>query len=703
MTSRPTKQRLSIRRLRVGFLIALVVGLALFTGVMLALVTNLSERFGPEVRADLEWRALRGAQELARATDVGLAVDDEALVTQGFGVHAESPDVQAIVAIDVEGKVVARHGEIADPGALFAGEPTVLTSTRAYLSSWAPAEIEGVVVGKVAIVVSTRRLYDAQAQLSMVTHSTLIAGGAWLLLGVCAILIFTRVLARRDRQLHHYANNLAQMVVLRTAELDERNGEMRLLLDTVAQALIMIDVQGRMAAERSAVVDGWFGEPAAETTIMAYLEPHAPEFAAWFELALSTLRDGFMPVELCMAQMPGRFAIGGRAFAVSYRTIMDGERLDRILVVIDDVTAQVVRERSEREQRELMGMFQRMTTDRVGVDELMSNVGDLLAVLASPCDVVVERRILHTLKGNCAVFGLELYSELCHTIETELSETLLPLSTVQRCALVDGWATVAGWMSRLRGARRDDIVEVELGELAQVIKRAEQGSSGHEIAALLSQWTLEPVARRFDRLAQHACGLARQLGKGELEVEVRDGGVRLDGRQWSTFWAASVHAVRNAIDHGIEPADERTQHGKPGSGRLTFAAEQAPGAITISISDDGRGIDWEAIRARARTAGISHTTSADLIAALFADGLTTRDEVSDMSGRGIGMAALHHAVLDLGGTIEVTTTQGAGTTLVCRFPVPDPAAPGRPRSKVANTRTYTSKLRVVRDDHERPR
>ncbi len=694
-----TKQRMSIRRLRVLILIALVVGLTSFTGVTLALVGNLSERFGPEVRADLEWRALRGAQELAHATDVGLAMQDPVVVREAFGVHAQSPDVQTIVAVDGENKLVARHGPVVDRAALFAGPPGVLTRTPSYLSSWAPAVIEGVTVGRVAIAVSTRRLDEAQAQLDQVAHITLIAGVAGLLLGVLAVMFFTRTIAARDRQLTHYANNLEQMVVIRTAELDERNREMRLVFDTVAQGFIMIDTFGRMASERSAIVDVWFGEPVADGTIMAYLEHHAPEFAAWFELSLSTLRDGFIPVELCMAQMPKRFAVKGRAYEVSYRTILEDGRLERLLVVIDDVTAQVVRERSEREQRELMGMFQRITSDRDGVDELMSNVGELLTVLASPCDVVVERRILHTLKGNCGLFGLELYSELCHSIETELAETLQPLSAIQRSALLDGWNTVASWMSRLRGATRDDIVEVERAELAQVIKRAEDGVSGPEIAATLARWTLEPVARRFDRLAQHAQSLARRLGKGELVVDVVDGGVRLDGPNWSGFWAAAVHAIRNSIDHGLETGDERTLLGKPATGRLGFVAKYQPGSTTIAFSDDGRGIDWEAVRARALAAGMPCTTHDDLVAALFADGLTTRETVSDTSGRGIGMAALLQAVTDLGGTIEVTTASGAGTTVLCRFPTTDPEVLGvRPRTKAAHTRTYTSKIPVTAAD-----
>lgn len=503
MTQTPTKRTFSIKQLRTILVVALVVGITLFTAVMFGIVGNLSERFGPEVRADLEWRALRGAQELVHSTDIGLAVGDAAMVTEGFGVYAHSPDVEAIQAVDASGKLVAQHGT-APNEMLFVGEPGQVSASELYLSSWAPAMIEGAVIGKVAVVVSTRRLRDAEARLTQVTYITLGAGGVALVLGVFTILLFTRAIEKRNGKLTHYANNLEQMVELRTCELDERNREMRLVLDSVAQGFVMVDAGGRIGPERSAIVDTWFGTPAPDTTFAAFIEPHAPEFAAWFEMTASTLRDGFIPLDLCLAQMPKRFSVEGHAFEVTYRPIMEGDYLDRLLVIISDVTAELVRQRSEREQRELLGLFQRITSDRSGVEELVADVKELLEVLGSPCDVVVERRILHTLKGNCGLFGLEQYSELCHTIETELADSMEGLTETQRRALKDGWVPVASWIERLLGVARDAIVEVDRVELARVIEQARHGASGAQLAATLSQWTLEPVARRLDRLAHHA-------------------------------------------------------------------------------------------------------------------------------------------------------------------------------------------------------
>jgi hypothetical protein len=121
----------SIRRLRTFILVALVAGVSVFTGVMFTLVQSLSERFGPQVQADLEWRALRGAQELSRTADIGLAVSDAAMVTEPFGVYASSSDIQAIVAIDSAGGVVARHGAIASIEPVLAAAGAIEIATAA--------------------------------------------------------------------------------------------------------------------------------------------------------------------------------------------------------------------------------------------------------------------------------------------------------------------------------------------------------------------------------------------------------------------------------------------------------------------------------------------------------------------------------------------------------------------------------------------
>jgi two-component system, chemotaxis family, sensor kinase CheA len=670
---------LSIRRLRTYILIALIAGVAIFTAVMFTLVQSLSERFGPQVAADLEWRALRGAQELSYKADLGLAVSDQSMVQETFGPYATSLDVQAIVALDAHGKVVATHGAFASIDRVLAAKPGTLVSGDGYVASWASASIEGNEVGRIAVVVSTRRLTEAQAVLSRVSDTTLIAGLTGALLGALVILFFTRAVSVRDRQLGDYAKNLEAKVEARTREIDERNRGMRLVLDNVAQGFITIDLDGVMAAERSAIVERWFGEVDPGMTFAAVIRRHAPDVATWFVLGLDSVREAALPLELCLDQMPKRFNVGPKTFAVAYSPILHGETVERILVIVSDITEHIIRERAEREQRELVILFQRISSDRAGFEQFFDEAAGLVGSLASVGERVVEARTLHTLKGNCAIYGFESYAALCHEIETQLDDSGEPLDGPQRRALIDAWQKLVDQMAQLLGERRRDVVEVELPELARVVSRANQGMPAHELAAILTSWSREPISRRFERLAHSATALASRLGKADPEIEISTAGIRLDEQRWSAFWSAMIHAVRNSIDHGFETAERRALAGKSPRPRLAFSAERSAGFLMIDMSDDGGGVDWTLVRERALRAGLEITSQADLERALFADGFSTRDEATETSGRGVGMAALRTAVTALGGTIKVDSSP-QGTTLRFRFPDADALVDARSAS-----------------------
>jgi two-component system, chemotaxis family, sensor kinase CheA len=505
---------------------------------------------------------------------------------------------------------------------------------------------------------------------------------------VVARLADTVIAARHKR---HEAETHKRDLEVSLRKLDEGNRGMRLVLDSVAQGFLTIDLDGVMAGERSAVVDRWFGEPAPGATFDAFIERHAPDLAAWFALGLESIRDGFLPLELCLEQMPRRFSAAGRTFEIAYSPILrDGQMRTsggaapgspgemRILLIVSDVTEHVIRERAEREQREIVTLFQRITSDRAGFDEFLDEAAALVDALAAPTapdDPVHERRMLHTLKGNCAILGFERYAELCHRVEGELAEAGSPdatLTAAQRAALADAWRELTRQVTRLLGEARRNVVEVELPELARIVDKAHQGAASRDLATVLTSWSHEPVVRRFERLGRYATALARRLGKGEIDLVISGDDLRLDAARWAAFWAAAVHAVRNAVDHGFDGPHARAAAGKPERPRLAFAAARAAGQLTLTISDDGGGIDWDLVRARATALGMPADGPADLQAAVFADGFSTRQEVTAVAGRGVGMAALRAAVNALGGSIHLDSRLHHGTTLSCRFPDAEP-------------------------------
>jgi two-component system chemotaxis sensor kinase CheA len=150
------------------------------------------------------------------------------------------------------------------------------------------------------------------------------------------------------------------------------------------------------------------------------------------------------------------------------------------------------------------------------------------------------------------------------------------------------------------------------------------------------------------------------MGKTEPRVEIADGGLFVDEKRAAPLFASLVHLVRNAIDHGLETPAERAASGKQHP-VLTLRASVENGEAVIVIQDDGRGVDWDRVRERARTRGLPASSRDDLAAALFSDEFSTRDEATSISGRGVGLAAVRAEVTRLRGRALIESELGRGT------------------------------------------
>ncbi len=183
-----------------------------------------------------------------------------------------------------------------------------------------------------------------------------------------------------------------------------------------------------------------------------------------------------------------------------------------------------------------------------------------------------------------------------------------------------------------------------------------------------------PLLRVVDTLPRLARELATALDKA-VEVELRGAELELDRAILDRLADPLVHLVRNAVDHGLESADQRLQHGKPATGRILIEARRERDHVRISVTDDGRGIDLDSVRRRAVEAGVIHADlAADLppteIAALvFRPGVSTAAQVSEVSGRGVGMDAVKATIDGLGGRVELDSQPGLGTTTALLVPI----------------------------------
>jgi two-component system chemotaxis sensor kinase CheA len=460
-------------------------------------------------------------------------------------------------------------------------------------------------------------------------------------------------------------------VAERTAALQTRNQAMRLVLDNVEQGLVTIELDGTMSAERSRVFDEWFGSSDTQHSFADRLARGNALTRESLKAGWGQVTDGFLPLDVAMDQMPQQLAMDGRHYSLRYRAIVGQEGLRGALLVVSDVTDHMERLRRDTEQREIISVFERFMRDRVAFAEFFREGETLVNDVVTPvADKSQLLRSLHTLKGNCSIFGVDSVATVAHGLESSLAESGLPLSVEQAAELQSTWKAFAARVLQLSGTDTEPVVEVSYEELRELEASARAREPHPKLAALLARLTCERGSVRLRRVAEQAKSLAERLGKGKLEVEVEASpDVRFQPEHWAQFWSAFVHVVRNALDHGIEPPPMRLAAGKPELAKIKLVAAAEAEVLTIEISDDGRGIDWARVAEKAQSRGLPNQSEQDLVDALFCDGLSTAESVSELSGRGVGMSAVRHAASQLGGTVSVTSTRGVGTCVRFRFPI----------------------------------
>jgi len=181
-----------------------------------------------------------------------------------------------------------------------------------------------------------------------------------------------------------------------------------------------------------------------------------------------------------------------------------------------------------------------------------------------------------------------------------------------------------------------------------------------------------PIGETFARFTRVSRDLCRELGKG-VELVLSGTETELDKYMVDSIADPLLHLVRNAIDHGIEPAGLRRERGKPAAGRLRLNAFHDSGSIVIEVSDDGRGLDRGRILERALERGLigpGHAPSDDEIHRLIMQsGFSTAKTISNISGRGVGMDVVKRNVESLRGSLAIDSVEGQGTTFTMRLPL----------------------------------
>ena len=268
------------------------------------------------------------------------------------------------------------------------------------------------------------------------------------------------------------------------------------------------------------------------------------------------------------------------------------------------------------------------------------------------------------------------------------SQTAKPAAPVKRA--VDKEAPAAEATVRVDTKRLDDIMNM-VGELVLVRNRlvrlglkSNDESMAKAVANLdvvtgdlqasVMKTRMQPIKKVFGRFPRVVRDLARQLKK-EINLELRGEETDLDKNLVEALADPLVHLVRNAVDHGVEMPDEREQNGKARVGTVVLSAEQEGDHILLIIQDDGGGMDADVLRNKAVEKGVMDQDAADRLSEnecynlIFAPGFSTKEQISDVSGRGVGMDVVKTKITQLNGTINIDSEMGKGTSIRIKVPL----------------------------------
>lgn len=440
--------------------------------------------------------------------------------------------------------------------------------------------------------------------------------------------------------------------------IDARSETLALVLNNVAQGLLLVDRDGTIVGDNARALEVWFGKVPTGQRAWPYLFAGDARAAAWMQLGWEMLAEGIMPEALCIAQLPSKVRAGGRLLSIEYRA-MPGH----VLIVVSDTTDAVAAQEREAELLQLAAAFEHAAGDPGGFASFLDEVDQHLVELARPS--ADWRRRLHTLKACFGMFGAARLSRLCHGIEEDSVGREVPDPDVI-ADLARRWAAFTGQLSRTRGGLAGAVVVP--AEAYETLCRAVEGRAAYPvIAELLHGLSLEPASAPLARAAGYAQAIARELGK-DVVVEADGEGIQLPPAGWAGVWATLPHVVRNAVDHGIEPSDVRVASGKSGAGHVRIALSSADGRLELCVADDGGGVDWARVAEKLPLGELP--TYDQLEEALFMDGFSTREEATEWSGRGVGLGAFREAVRAVGGDVQVRSRLGQGTTVTASFRAP---------------------------------
>ncbi len=362
--------------------------------------------------------------------------------------------------------------------------------------------------------------------------------------------------------------------------------------------------------------------------------------------------------------LPTVYKINGLFLSAKYKKLEN----NNMMLVLDDITAELALKEQVAEEQMRLKFVVTVFKEKEDIQGAIKDFKLFLKINLDSSNTQTLYRDIHTFKGIFAQFNFYHTAQALHETESRISET----SGIQKEQTDKLQAAFDKDMATLYDILGYDIfgggekLSVELADL-ELLEQNIDALSPQEIRLRLRQLRYRPFCELLSSYPKFCSALAKRLGKEIEEFRIEGAEFRVDTSVYYPFARSLVHLFRNALDHGIESPDERVENGKSEEGKIRCAATLENGAIIVTVSDDGRGIDTKRLIQKAEKLNIEIPENPLML--VFEDALSTQEGVSQLSGRGVGLGALREEAKKLGGSIEVSSQFRRNTIFKCIIPL----------------------------------
>jgi two-component system, chemotaxis family, sensor kinase CheA len=485
--------------------------------------------------------------------------------------------------------------------------------------------------------------------------------------------------------------------------LNRKNIDMENLMNSVGQGFLTFGRDLIISGEYSNECKRIFGANIENKKLSELLYPDNDVDSDFVDAVLNKIfkETSVKRIALYIPLLPSEIRINNHFINIEYKLIdnKDPEASKSLMVILTDITDRKSLEAKMEEEKSILKMVVKAVTNYDTFTECIEDYKEFCNIKINeilnsdiPSDAAADDvlRNIHTFKGNFSQFDTYNTVSGLHNMENILIDykTQNPEYTIDDLRSLVEKFNMLEWLEKdieiLKDVlgdnffNRNDSITVNKKNISEIEEKMLKLLSHEEYKLLIpyiQRLKYKPVKSLLASYPEYVEKLAERMGKSVVPFDIEGDNIDIDADIYHNFMKTLVHVFRNCVDHGIETMEERVLNGKSENGSVSCKVLQSEGNLIITICDDGRGIDFNKLKEKAQEKGLysseelSVMNEDKLIELIFNKEFSTKDTVSEISGRGVGLYAVKNEIDKLGGNVTVKTHPNEGTEFIFTLPI----------------------------------